>query len=332
MMPPIVASMAETDFNNHWQQNLQPLWNRFTHGELQSDDQTRLSYSYYLNNNTGNALVISSGRVEMAVKYIELMQEFITAGYSVFILDHRGQGQSTRLHQDPHLGFVADFQHYVSDFNLFVSKIVQPFGHSQHLLLAHSMGAAIACRYLQQHPHPFDAAVFGSPMFGLHAGRIPSVFASKLLAGYGWLRKRFKADNQRYFPGQGGYQAKPFADNLLTHSDVRYQWLRSLYQLYPASQLGGVSWAWLLQALPAMADIQRDAAQFNIPVLLLQAGDDQIVSNSAQNNWFQHLPAPLCKRQTVLTGAHHEIWMEQDAIRQQAIAAVNQFLSELSSA
>lgn len=331
MMPPVRAGSTEETLAAQWLQHLQPLWQRFVHAELCTSDNTRLSYSYFLADSRSQAVVFSTGRIEMAVKYIELMHDFIAAGYSVFILDHRGQGQSARLDTDPHLGYVADFQHYVSDFNQFITEVVQPTGHQRHLLLAHSMGAAIACRYLQQFNHPFSVAIFGSPMFGLHAGKLPSRLATKLVAGYGWLRAKLKLDSRQYFPGQTRYTAMPFAGNPLTHSKARYQWLRQLYQLYPANQLGGVSWAWLLQAIRAMADIQLNAANFNVPVLLLQAADDQIVSNRAQNNWFKLLPATLHKQLVILTGAHHEIWMEQDAIRLQAFTAINQFLTRLTA-
>ncbi|KKO49646.1 hypothetical protein VT06_05495 [Arsukibacterium sp. MJ3] len=331
MMPSITANLLDIELSSQWQQQLLPLWQHFVHGDLQSSDQTRLSYSYYLVKPARQAVVFSTGRVEMAIKYLELMQEFITAGYSVFILDHRGQGQSARLHHDPHLGYVADFQHYVSDFEQFVSEIVEPSGHQQHLLLAHSMGAAIACRYLQQHQHPFVAAIFGSPMFGINTGKVPAALANRLVAGYGWLRDKLQWNNQQYFPGQTAYLEKPFADNLLTASHARYCWLCQLYQQYPDNQLGGVSWAWLTQAIRAMASIQQQATQFNVPVLMLQAADDQIVSNSAQDSWFARLPTPLYKQQTILPGAKHEIWMEQDAIRQQAFAAINHFLAELKS-
>ncbi|WP_213996208.1 alpha/beta fold hydrolase [Arsukibacterium sp.] len=331
MMPPINAGITEKKFAEHWQQQLLPLWQKFVHADLLSGDKTRLRYSYYLADKKTQAVVFSTGRVEMAIKYIELMQEFITAGYSVFILDHRGQGQSARLHPDPHLGYVGNFQDYVSDFDQFVTEIVKPAGHQQHLLLAHSMGAAIACRYLQQSTHPFNAVIFGSPMFGLSAGSIPSALASRLVAGYGWLRDKLKWDNRQYFPGQTKYLEKPFAGNLLTHSEARYQWLQRLYQQYPDSQLGGVSWAWLTQAIHAMTHIQLQAEEFNVPVLLLQAAEDQIVSNRAQNNWFQRLPVKLYKKRVLITGAHHEIWMEQDGIRQHALTAINQFLAELTA-
>ncbi|MBV2130092.1 alpha/beta fold hydrolase [Arsukibacterium indicum] len=330
MMPPVCAGSTEASLAENWQKQLLPLWQSFVHADLYTTDQTRLSYSYFLADSKAQAVVFSTGRVEMAVKYIELMQDFIAAGYSVFIIDHRGQGQSARLHVDPHLGYVADFQHYVSDFNQFITEVVQPSGHQHHLLLAHSMGAAIACQYLQQFQHPFSAAIFGSPMFGLHAGKVPSILATKLVAGYGWLRTKLKQDNLQYFPGQTPYKALPFAGNPLTHSQSRYQWLQQLYQLYPGSQLGGVSWGWVTQAIGAMAEIQLNAIKFNVPLLLLQAADDQIVSNHAQDNWFKHLPAALYKQHFVLIGAHHEIWMEQDVIRQQAFSAVNQFLAGLT--
>jgi len=329
-MPPIKASLGETQLPLQWPQQLQPLWQRFVHGDLPGKGQTRLHYSYYLVESARHALVLSTGRVEMSVKYIELMQDFIAAGYSVFILDHRGQGLSERLQPDLHLGYVADFCDYADDFDTFVRQVVQPCGHQQHLLLAHSMGAAIACQYLQRYRHPFNAAIFCSPMFGIRTGALPTALTSRLVSGYSWLRSKLNVTNLQYFPGQTPYSDLPFSDNHLTHSEYRYQWLRKLYQQYPATQLGGVSWAWLTEAIRAIKWIQQHAHEFNVPLLMLQAAEDKIVCNKAQLRWFNRLPLPLYKQREQLSGANHEIWMEQDSIRQQAIAAVNQFLAGLA--
>ena len=47
------------------------------------------------------AILISSGRTEAAIKYKELIFDLYSNGYSVYIQDHRGQGMSGRMTEDP---------------------------------------------------------------------------------------------------------------------------------------------------------------------------------------------------------------------------------------
>jgi lysophospholipase len=72
-------------------------------------DGTSLHYRYAHHNEAKSIIVISSGRVECAAKYAELIYDLHQNGHSVFIHDHRGQGLSTRLKENPQLGYINDF-------------------------------------------------------------------------------------------------------------------------------------------------------------------------------------------------------------------------------
>ena len=61
------------------------------------------------------AIVISNGRTESMAGYPELIWDLHQQGYSVYILDHRGQGFSTRLLPDPQKSYVEKFEDYVDD-------------------------------------------------------------------------------------------------------------------------------------------------------------------------------------------------------------------------
>ena len=78
-----------------------------------------------------------------------------------------------------------------------------------------------------------------------------------------------------------------------------------------------------------MRRLQQDAPKWHTPVLLLQAAADKVVSNFAQQSWYQQLPPTVYRQKVALPAAKHEIFMETDAIRQQAFAAINQFLRQL---
>ena len=313
---------------DRWAQQLQPFWQNMTSGVLTSTDGLKLCYHYHQHPNARHAVVISAGRMEMAVKYAELCFELASSGYSVFLLDHRGQGLSQRELGNPHKGYVADFKLYQQDLAQFIQHIVLPTGHSSHIALAHSMGCAILAGYLQQQPHPFSAAILASPMLGIYTGLVPARFAEPLALAFGAVN-RVLSQQPWYFPGQRNYQEKAFANNPLTSSAERYQWLHQLYRTYPDARLGGVTTAWVGAAIMAMRRLQQDAAKWHTAVLMLQAGDDKVVSNYAQQLWYQQLPATIYHRSVVLRPARHEIFMETDSIRQQAFTAINHFLAQL---
>lgn len=314
--------------SSRWTTHLLPFWQDMTSGVLTSSDGLRLNYYYHLQNGARHAVVISAGRMEMAVKYSELCFELANAGYSVFLLDHRGQGLSQRELTNRHKGYVSDFALYQQDLAQFVQHIVMPSGHKSHIALAHSMGSAILAGYLQQQPHPFQAVILASPMLGIYTGLVPASIAESLALAVAVVNRAL-SPNSWYFPGQQDYQEKAFYNNPLTNSTERYQWLHQLFQTYPDAQLGGVTTAWVSAAIKAMRRLQLDACKWHTPVLLLQAGADKVVSNYAQQRWYQQLPASLYRQNVVLPGAKHEIFMETDSIRQQAFAAINQFLHQL---
>jgi lysophospholipase len=271
------------------------------------------------------ALLLVPGRIEAAHKYAELAQDALCSGYQVFVLDHRGQGLAQRPAPDPQLGDVADFQLYVDDLTLAISHIRSQTGLPM-LALAHSMGGAILYRYLQSTALPLlDAAVFSAPMFGIPVGPAPA--ATALLARLMHQLNRRCSKNGWFVPGQTRYQPKPFAGNDLTNCAERYQWFRQLYQQYPAYQLGGVSWAWLDAALRACGQIQQGCRPA-LPMLMLQAGADTVVANSAQDNLAEQQGIALQH----IAGARHELLAGTDAERAQVFSHINQWLSQHEAA
>ncbi|WP_264769319.1 serine aminopeptidase domain-containing protein, partial [Klebsiella pneumoniae] len=115
-------------------------------------------------------------------------------------------------------------------------------GHYQErFLLAHSMGGAIATRYIQTTPeHPFSAMALSAPMFGVNMPwylRPWALLITQIMAAV--------TPKPSYAPGYGPYHAKPFHLNLLTHSETRYQLFRELYEAHPELQIGGPSHRWV---------------------------------------------------------------------------------------
>lgn len=267
------------------------------------------------------SLVIVPGRSEGYLKYKELSYDLYRQGYDVFILDHRGQGISGRMLASPFKGYVEEFDHYSDDLHTFIEQVVSKHCHTQPYLLAHSMGGAIAARYLQRHPEAIKAAVFCSPMIAINSAPIPHWLASGIIL-LGHKLNHTLSSQPWYFLGQGDFEMSSFADNHLMHSKLRYQLFVELYRTTKEIQLGGVTFHWLAQALANRQRIFEQLDRLKTPLLVLQAGNDTVVDNQAQTLFCRQLhklqPAS-CPAPVVIQGAYHELLFEADHYRDQAL-------------
>ncbi|ELN6934287.1 alpha/beta fold hydrolase [Vibrio navarrensis] len=298
------------------------LWQQRQEGYFKSSDKTKLYWCKLTDPKHSKAVMLVNGRIESSWKYQELLFDFYRQGYDVYSYDHRGQGLSDRLVQDSDIGHVYEFDDYVRD----LASVVQHFaleGYQQRHLVSHSMGGAIATRYLQTYPHhPFDKLVLSAPMFGIN---LPWYLSPVAIAVSQILTAVYPTPT--YAPGHQPYYAKPFEDNPLSQSKARYHWFRQLYTDKPELQVGGPSTRWVWQGLMATKQCLQMTRQLKIPVLLLQAGNDRIVSNQAQNQFYKKLCKTNKNSQMItIDGAQHELLFEQDQYRNQALDALFRFL------
>jgi lysophospholipase len=282
-------------------------------------------------------LVISSGRSEGYLKYKELSYDLFNLGFNIFLIDHRGQGISERILENPHKGYVENFQYYVNDLASFIDKIVSPYCTFDNqiqkpYMLGHSMGGAIAARYIQDYPDSIQAAVLSSPMLGLNGGGIPDVITKSLIKFTNKINQWF-GEAPWYFMGQKDYVQNDFLDNPLMHSELRFQQFGQLYQQTPAIQLGGVTVRWLDESISALETIFANIDKISTPTLVIQAGDDKIVKNESQDDFCQQLHQlnpQSCPdgKPLIVKGAYHELFFESDVYRQQALTAVAEWFEK----
>jgi len=259
------------------------------------------------------AILISSGRTEAAIKYKELIFDLYSNGYSIYILDHRGQGLSGRMTKDPDMGYVDDFQFYINDLKHFYDQYLLPKNHKKTYLLAHSMGGAIGMTYLEQFPNDFHAAAFSSPMLGL---KIPICTAVKLLVG----------EEIEYALGETKYQDDKtnFEENTLTGSKIRYQRMIEVFDENPKTKLGGATYQWINKSCQQFDSIFKNIEKIQTPFILFSAQNDQIVAISAHQEFVEKAKElnKNCKA-FLVDNAQHELFIEKD---EQRIETVNETL------
>ena len=295
------------------------IWERAKHSKLEISAEVSLAYLVLENPLSSQAIVLSNGRVESYLKYRELICDCYRQGFSVYAVDHRGQGLSSRLSANPHIGHVNRFDDYIDDFSVFIDKVVSPASHSKRFLVAHSMGGAIATLFMAKHPDYFDAAVLSAPMYGIKLPLKKSFIY--------WLANKLDSCNRHAAPnyvlGGKGYLPEPFVNNVLTHSEPRYVDYRALYLTTPQLQLGSPSNRWLTESITAGDRCVQAASKIATPILILQASADTVVDNLAQN-----LSVGGHCQLEIIHGAKHEIFMEIDAIRNQALDSLFNFLTQ----
>jgi lysophospholipase len=323
-MSPKYLINSEKQLNENYVKVIQPFWQeQLQQGEFSGVGGVMIRYAYVVHPQAIGSVTISSGRIETLIKYKEVVFDLYNNGYSVFIHDHRGQGLSGRMTANPHQGYVEDFGDFVTDFKTFYEQIIEPHSQYKPHMLCHSMGGTIGTLYALTYPDDFAKIALSAPMFGVRPA-LPDWLGTLLISGNFLLNNCF-GSGPGYFMGQGDYQAESFNDNILTHSQSRYQIFIEEYEAQPEVKLGGITTQWLKAAVAAMDAVKQQARQFPIPMLLMQAGADKVVDNLRQDQVAELVPN--CQKLQI-TGASHELLMEVDEYRSRCCEAILQFFAE----
>ncbi|MEB6607841.1 alpha/beta fold hydrolase [Aeromonas sanarellii] len=308
-----------------YQQTLPDFWRQHAvEGAFKGKDGITIRYAALRQAKVDRAILIVNGRVESYLKYQELAWDLWRQGYSLYLIDHRGQGLSGRMLVDPEKGYVDQFDDYVVDLKQFHDEVIAQDKPAKLFLLAHSMGGAISARYLERWPGDIQAAVLSSPMMGINLGGLPKWLAKGLAATMGRVGGWF--GEAPYGPGQGPYEDHGFADNELTHSEARYQAFRQVYAQHPQIRLGGATAHWIHQGIAGSDAAVADAGAIKTPLLVLQAGDDSVVDNAAQDAFCANARCEGGKPLRI-EGAWHELFIEADPQRQAALNATLAFFA-----
>ncbi len=315
------------------------LWERAETGSFSGTGGVQLHYKVFRAPAAEEigGLVIINGRSESHAKYAELLHDLQGYGLSLYVYDHRGQGLSQRLLDDPRKGHVGSYSDYVEDLATFVAQVVRPRHPAGRPLyaLGHSMGGAVLTLYLlQQDQTTFDAVVLSSPMYKLvfpdmreeyvPSWAVPDAWTDEDIAYY-VAKLRF---DDSYAKDE---EPESFETNDLTRSRERYEMFGQLYGRLEAAgvvplgappdaqasiQLGPPTNGWVEQSVLADRAIRGRAAALTTPMLVMQAGADQVVVPSAEAAVCQ--AAARCQL-LPFPEARHEIMMELDQVRSTAI-------------
>lgn len=319
------------------EQKIVQFWSTGEQGVFSATDGIQISYYIFPRSSATVSVTIVNGRTESYIKYQQVAYELYQAGYAVYLYDHRGQGFSQRLlndrESDKEKGYVERFDDYVQDLKTLHRLKIAQEKYQKNVILAHSMGATVALLYALKYPKNVHAMALSSPMLGLNG----SWFLCPLAKSLNAIDKLLKRSPD-YAPSQTPYHKPEFQANtpaMMTHSQTYYQRTKQYEQRFPQIRLGGATTHWLAEACKAMAYVQNHGIKLSIPLLILQAGEDGVVSATAQREFYHRIAdeqgAYDQSNQTlqIIPGAYHELLLEEDHYRLRVMTAIFDFLEKL---
>lgn len=293
----------------------------FVWGVFTAADGTRLRWGHLAPAAPRVDCVLVGGFTEFAEKYFETIRDLAARGMAVWFLDWRGQGGSARPPTMPSLPRARDFARDADDLAAFAAGL--PRGGRPRLLVAHSMGAAIALLCLHRHPGLFGGAVLSAPMLGVATPGYPRLVA-RTLAVLGTLCGF--ADH--LVPGRKPWAPKTdlSPERSRTSSDpVRCTLENAWFSAVPALRVDPPTYGWLRAAFALVTLLGAESVLRSIatPILIGSAGIESFVDPVAQHRAAALLPDCALIE---FPGAKHELFLERDEIRGAWLAAIDRFV------
>lgn len=288
-------------------------------GTHQTAPGIKLRYATSIVHN-GIPLVLLNGRGEFIEKYEEVVQHLNARGYSVWTLDWRGQGLSTRVHADRLRGHIGSFDDYLSDLKHWLDAVVFPAVDRPPMMMAHSLGGHLALRLLTTHSQRFARTVVIAPLIGFQPKRVLPI-VSLFIRLMCWL-----GFGHWYFFGGKYDPAHPiFSGNTLTNCPERFQvkprWIRK----NPALAIAGVTFQWLNSAIQSNRRLIAEAPLISNPVLMVCPEEELVVDRDAAVSFGRSLENGSVFS---IPDAKHEVLFETDGVQKQFWTRTEQFYLE----
>jgi len=247
-------------------------------------------------------IVIVHGAGEHSGRYGWLIRKWNEHGYHVVIGDLPGQGKTTGLR-----GYIRSFDDYIETVMRWI-KEAKRF-QLPLVLLGHSMGGLVIIRTLMTKSLPVQAVILSSPCLGLVQYPPKWLEALSKALNFIWPKLQVQANHP---PGSGTrneeIKAKDALDPLYNRK-ITVRWYRELRRAMK------------------LAHEQADAFP-NIPLLILQGGDDRIVNKRDVKRWYDRLQIDA-KIYKEWHGLFHEVFNEPE--REEVFSHALQFVQTHAS-
>jgi lysophospholipase len=231
-------------------------------------------------------IVMVHGAMEHHRRYGWLIEMWRMSGFHVIMADLPGQGMTTRSRR----GHIDSFDEYIIEVKDWVQAAYRY--ELPVFLLGHSMGGLISIRLLQEEKLNIAGVILSSPCLGLV--QTPSKFLELIShvinVVFPTLRMKSGLTVQMATRNEDVQEAD--SNDTLYITKISVRWYRELVNA-------------MKQAFLNIDKLQ------DVPMLVMQGGDDKIVNKGTVRDWFNHVPLSE-KRFKEWQKCYHEIFNEPE--------------------
>jgi alpha-beta hydrolase superfamily lysophospholipase len=248
----------------------------------------------------GTVLIVH-GLGEHCERYVRLAADLTAAGWLVHGYDQRGHGASEGARGD-----IATPTSLQADLALLLDTLHEEQVPRPLVLLGHSMGGAVAARFVADSPADVDALVLSSPALDLGLGALQRL---RLAIGARLLPHRALSNGlSPQWISRDPQVVRNYIDDTRVHNRVTPLLARFI--------------------VDAGQQVLARAATWRTPTLLLWAGADRCVSPRGSAAFAAAAPKALL-RSRCFDGLAHEIFNEPE--RDYVVGVLIDYLDKLSS-
>lgn len=249
---------------------------------------------------TKASLLLVHGLAEHGGRYGNIVDHFVPRGYAVYSFDLPGHGKSGGRRC-----FIQSFQEYIDTLKTFRDMVSRWQSGKPLFLLGHSMGGLIAAVFLIDRPQDVNGAVLSAPAVSFPEDISPrTIFIGKVLSSIAprmGLTKLDAAAISRDTAVVAEYESDP----MVHHGKV-------------SARLGA-------EILRAMERVALEAGTIMVPLLIMQGGDDRLVSPAGAKMLYEKA-GTTDKMLKTYDGLYHEIFNEPE--RERVLQDTEQWLEE----
>jgi len=218
--------------------------------------------------NPRSTLVGVHGYSEHSGRYSHLAEFLNSKDVDVFWIDLPGHGLSEGARNN-----IDDFNDYVVSLDRFVREVERMEASRPLHLFGHSLGGLVSIRLLQQQtPHSLQSLILSGPLLGLDRfDAVKMNFLRLLTSFFPNIRLRNKRELSGPYLTRDESILKDRAADPLINTHVTFHWFREFCRAHD------VAWA----------SVER----IHLPVLMLLAGDERVVSSQAIQEFFKKIPS-----------------------------------------
>jgi len=253
---------------------------------LKTSDGNQIFFRFWKGKKNYPALILLHGLGSHSLRFEEMAEFFKKYSFNIYAFDFSGFGKS-----QSYKGHIESFNTYIRETLAMLKLAESEIPDVPKFIIGESMGGVVAIHFAKYYQDYFDGLILLSPAV---SSNIDIPIQKKIEVFFNTLFNKFHS-----------YDV-PFTNEMLTRD---YKWQKKLQN--DELDIKVVTGKFYLVLTSAMRECFKIARKLEIPILILQAGNDSIVKSDGVQEFFNRIVSPE-KQFQLLQGFYHALSIDRN--------------------